>query len=300
MKIQIVTHLLPHELDEFERQLCVLSQSSVSSHDVTLDVTLNLNTIDASQSKIPVDFFVEKFNLLQKYVTKTSWCKNHIFDVDDRGECKGINDKRRNSIRKYASDVDAFLYLDSDLVFPRYALEYLIHCAQQVKNKYYIMSPQTTKLWDQTWDHLVNSQFINNKYGDERIINPHFEVNNKSYLSDVNLIKCDPIKFGGGWFNLISSTLLAHTNIPDELGSYGVDDTYVMFCAQIMKNSGEDVEQYLMENVIVAENYLLRNNPYKNFISYGFTRDDCKTKAENNLRSCLYNFQTKNSYVLKK
>ncbi len=31
---------------------------------------------------------------------------------------RGINDKRRNSVRKYGKDVDAFLYLDSDLVFP--------------------------------------------------------------------------------------------------------------------------------------------------------------------------------------
>ncbi len=46
MKVQIVTHLLPHELDEFERQLTVLSQEIIGETEVTLDVTLNLNTVD--------------------------------------------------------------------------------------------------------------------------------------------------------------------------------------------------------------------------------------------------------------
>ena len=58
MKVQIVTHLLPHELDEFERQLTVLSQEVIDSHEVTLDVTLNLNTVDWNKTQIPKDFFI--------------------------------------------------------------------------------------------------------------------------------------------------------------------------------------------------------------------------------------------------
>ena len=298
MRIQIVTHLLPHELDEFERQLCILSQSTIESHEVTLDVTLNLNTIDPSQTKIPIDFFVEKFNLLQKYVTNTSWCKNHIFDVDDRNECKGINDKRRNSIRKYANTVDAFLYLDSDVVFPPHALPYIIHCAKQIKNEYYIITPQIPKIWDSTWDHLVNDAFINDPYGSEKTINPYQFVN-KSY-GEVYLSKSPNIKIGGGWFNLISSNLLMRTNIPDALGPYGVDDTYVMYCAQIMKQSGVDVEQYIMNNIVVAENYLLRLNHYTNFIHYKEGRENFKGQAEAQLRNCLIEFQKNNNYVLTK
>lgn len=300
MKVQIVTHLLPHELDEFERQLTVLSQEVIDSAEITLDVTLNLNTVDWDKTKIPKDFFIDKFESLSKYITHTSWARNYILDIDDYGGCKGINDKRRNSIRKYGNVVDAFVYLDSDLVFPSGILSYSIHCAKQIKNQYYIITPQITKIWDQTWDHLVNHQFINNKYGSERIINPYFEVNRKSYTDSVNLIKCNPTKFGGGWFNLISSNLLTFTDIPDVLGPYGVDDTYVMFAAQIMKLNGVDVQQYLMENIIVAENYLLRHNPYKNYISYFEDRNNFKSRAEASLGDCLTEFQVKNQYNLKK
>ena len=300
MKIQIVTHLLPHELDEFERQLTTLSQEVIDSSEITLDVTLNLNTVDWKNTKIPKDFFIEKFESLSKYITHTSWARNYIFDIDDHGSCRGINDKRRNSIRKYRKDVDAFIYLDSDLVFPLGTLAYSIHCANQIKNKYYIVTPQITKIWDHTWDHLVNDQFINNKYGSEKNINPYFEVNRKSYQENVTLTKCDPIKFGGGWFNLISSNLLTFTDIPDVLGPYGVDDTYVMFAAQIMKLNQVDVEQYLMKNVIVAENYLLRHNHYKNYITYFEDRNNFKGKAEAALGGCLQEFQLKNNYTLKR
>ena len=299
MKVQIVTHLLPHELDEFERQLTVLSEEFIDSSEVTLDVTLNLNTVDWNTTQIPKDFFIDKFESLTKYVTHTSWARNYIFDVDDHGTCRGINDKRRNSIRKYANQVDSFIYLDSDLVFPSGILTYSIHCAQQIKNDYYIVSPQITKIWDLTWDHLVNQQFINNKYGSEKTINPFFEINRKSYLDNVNLIKCNPIKFGGGWFNMISANLLSFTDIPDILGPYGVDDTYVMFAAQIMKLNNVNVEQYLMENIIVAENYLLRQNPYKNYITYFEDRNNFKSKAESALGGCLRDFVNKNQYAFK-
>lgn len=299
MKIQIVTHLLPHELDEFERQLTVLSQEVIDSAEVILDVTLNLNTVNWDQTKIPKEFFIEKFESLTKYVTHTSWAKNYIFDVDDYGSCRGINDKRRNSVRKFGNGVDAFIYLDSDLVFPVGILAYAIHCAKHISNKYYIVSPQITKIWDSTWDHLVNSQFIDNKYGSERTINPYFEVNRKSYSDSVNLMPCNPIKFGGGWFNMISSNLLTHTDIPDVLGPYGVDDTYVMFAAQIMKLNKIDVEQYLMNNIIVAENYLLRSNPYKNYVVYFEDRNNFKSKAEAALGRCLQEFQIKNQYTIR-
>lgn len=298
MKIQIVTHLLPHELDEFERQLCVLSSYPITDDEVILDVTLNVNTVDWDNAKIPIEFFTEKFNKLQNYVTKTNWCKQALFDIDNTGKCKGINDKRRNSIRQYADAVDAFVYLDSDLVFQDYTLPYLIHCAKTVKNKYFILTPQIPKIWDGTWDHLVNSRYINNPYGSERSFNPYYGT--KTISDEVTLIKSPQIKLGGGWFNLFSSNLLKYTDIPDILGPYGVDDTYVMFAAQIMKLNGEDVEQYILKNVIVAENYLLRNNPYKEFVPYKTSREDYKSIAEQNLRGCLNDFQVKHSYVLKK
>lgn len=296
MKIQIVTHLLPHELDEFERQLCTFSQCELQDM-VVLDVTLNMNTFDDS-STIHRQFFINKFNQLCDYVTKTKWCKSAIFDVNHDGTCRGVNDKRRNSIRTYANTVDAFLYLDSDVIFPPHALPYIIHCAKQVKNQYYIVTPQIPKIWDHTWDHLVNDAFVNEPYGFEKKVNP-YQIVNQSY-GDVYLTKSPNIKIGGGWFNLISSSLLMHTNIPDDLGPYGVDDTYVMYCAQIMKHSGKDVEQYIMNNIVVAENYLLRHNPYKHFIKYKEGRDDFKSVAESNLRKCLVEFQQNNNYVLTK
>ena len=98
---------------------------------------------------------------------------------------------------------------------------------------------------------------------------------------------------------MISANLLKFTDIPDVLGPYGVDDTYVMFAAQLMKLNGVDVEQYLMENIIVAENYLLRNNPYSDHITYFEDRNNFKSKAEAALFPCLKDFVHKNQYAFK-
>jgi hypothetical protein len=72
-----------------------------------------------------------------------------------------------------------------------------------------------------------------------------------------------------------------------------------MFAAQIMKLNNVNVEQYLMENIIVAENYLLRQNPYKNYITYFEDRNNFKSKAESALGGCLRDFVNKNQYAFK-
>jgi len=89
------------------------------------------------------------------------------------------------------------------------------------------------------------------------------------------------------------------SDIPDVLGPYGVDDTFVMFAAQIMKLNGVKLEQYLMENIIVAENYCLRHNPYKNYVTYFEDRNNFKSKAEAALGDCLRDFVNKNQYAFK-
>jgi hypothetical protein len=57
-----------------------------------------------------------------------------------------------------------------------------------------------------------------------------------------------------------------------------------------------DVNQYIMENIVVAENYLLRENVYKNYINYKEGKFDFKKNAEMNLRQCLIDFKTKYEY----
>ena len=53
------------------------------------------------------------------------------------------------------------------------------------------------------------------------------------------------------------------------LGSYGLDDTFVMMAANYMKQKGYDINQFVLEGLVCIENnrYTLYDyNPYKNFL----------------------------------
>jgi hypothetical protein len=286
MITQIIIHLLPHEIDWFEWQAKQLKAGSYYIEDkVIIDVTLNLNLINWEQSQIPKQYFIDKFNQIKQYF---DWCEI-IFDIDEDNKCLGIDDKRRNSIRQH--NPDNFVYLDCDVIFKPETLALLINGAKQVKEDYYIISPQTPKLWDSTWDILVNIVYSNEIYGFEKIIDP-YTILNIDY-GEISLLPINIFKFGGGWFNLISSKLLKFTDIPDSFGPYGIDDTYVMYCCEIMKQKQLNPQQYIINNLVVAENYKYRNNPYSQHLNLINKKDEYRIQAESNFQSELNKFYNK-------
>jgi hypothetical protein len=283
MVTQVIIHLLPHEIDWFEWQSKQLKAGSYYIEDkVIIDVTLNLNLVNWDHSQLPKQFFIDKFNQIKPYF---DWCET-IFEIDENNICLGIDDKRRNSIRKY--NPDNFIYLDCDIIFKPETLALLINSAKTIDDDYYIISPQTLKLWDFTWDVLVNNVYSNIQYGFEKIIDP-YSILNTDY-GEISLFPIDVFKFGGGWFNLISTKLLKLTDIPDSFGPYGIDDTYVMYCCDIMKQKQLNPQQYIINNLVVAENYKYRNNPYSQYLDIINKKDEYRIQAESNFQIELNNF----------
>jgi hypothetical protein len=286
MTTQIIVHLLPHEIDWFEWQAKQLKIGSVYIEDkVVIDITLNLNLTNWDESYIPKQYFIDKFNQIKQYF---DWCET-LFEINQDNTCLGIDDKRRNSIRKYTPD--NFIYLDCDIIFKPETLALLINSSKNVKDDYYIISPQTPKLWDFTWDVLVNNIYSKYSYGFEKIIDP-YDILTTDY-GDISLSPVNVFKFGGGWFNLISAELLKFTDIPDSFGPYGIDDTYVMHCCDIMKQKGKYAQQYVVNNLVVAENYKWRNNPYSQYLEIIDKKDEYKKQAEDNFQIELNKFYNK-------
>jgi hypothetical protein len=290
MTTQIVIHLLPQEIDWFEWQIKQLKQGSYYLEEddkVIIDVTFNLNLVDWEQSKLPKQFFIDKFNQIEKIC---DWCETQ-FIIDEESKCLGCNDKRRESIR--STKADNILYLDTDLIFKPEALKTIIESSKLITHDYYIISPQIVKLWDDSWDILVNQSHLDTPASMETYYrNDPFEVvlNNQN---EILLKPIDQFKFGGGWFNLLSTKLLQLTDIPDSLGSYGVDDTYVMICCNIMKQKNHQIQQYVLEGMIVTENFKYRWNPYKNFLYLINHQNNFRSQAESNLNLELVKFSKK-------
>jgi len=149
MKIlQIIIHCLPREIDQLERVLNKLHESSFfleEENKVIIDVTLNLNDdfIDWENSILDKQFFINKFNQLEK---KSTWAYKTLFDVDDKKKCLGINDKRRNSINNVKKEVTHLMYLDLDVFFNKLNLYFIFQSLNQIKNQYYFISSELTKL----------------------------------------------------------------------------------------------------------------------------------------------------------
>ncbi len=292
MVTQIIVHLLPHEIDWFEwqsKQFKLGSYYIYKDNKVIIDVTLNLNFIDWEISKIPKSFFINKFKQIEKL---WDWAEVK-FEIDEEQKCLGCGDKRKQSVTESTSD--NILYLDSDILFKPETLNYIIEAAKLVPNKYYIISPQTVRLWDRSWDPLVNQQYMNIPATSENYDNNDPFLTISRIPGDISLRPINEFKIGGGWFNLLSTSLLKLTDIPDGINPYGPDDTYVMYCCSIMKQKGYDVQQFILEEVVVTENVKYRWNSYSDFLSSNdemseARRKDFRQKAESNLAKEIENF----------
>ena len=272
-RLHIISHCLPREIDDFDRMLDHLHRSAhflEKGDEVVLDATLNLSDklTNWENSKIPKEYFVAKWEMMER---KADWSHKNIFDIVDDNSVLGCNDKRRNSIRKYADTTSHFTYMDCDIFFPIYMLSYIFRSIDQVNNEYHIINPQILKLWDASWDVISNDRWLD--YGFDSFIwksYDHYALDKEcfDYLDEVNIKPIPTIKFGGGLFTTFSSNLLKLVDIPDTFPGYGLDDTFVATCCQHMLQQKYDIQQYVIENIITMENKKYKfENPYVKMLS---------------------------------
>jgi len=285
MTTQIVIHLLPHEIDWFEWQSKQFKLGSyLIDSDIIIDITLNLNLVNWEKSLIPKQYYINKFNHIESL---WDWATTK-FSVNEDNSCLGCDDKRRTSIR--TTTADNILYLDSDLIFKPETLSYIISAANLITDEYYIISPQTVRMWDSSWDVITNEKYLNVPANiDQYYSTDPFEII-ASNSDEIQLKKINQFKFGGGWFNLLSTKLLKLTDIPDSFGPYGIDDLYVMICCDILKQKKYNIQQYVLEGIIIIENFKYRWNPYKDFLDLIDKQAEFRIKAENNLQTEIQNF----------
>ena len=86
------------------------------------------------------------------------------------------------------------------------------------------------------------------------------------------------MKFGGGWFALISKELMKAIPFPENYGHYGLDDTYLMWGAELLKD--DSIKQFKIKNVVVCENYFDRMTTYKGQIQFIDKREEFKKYNE--------------------
>jgi hypothetical protein len=146
------------------------------------------------------------------------------------------------------------------------------------------------KYWDTTWDCLVNENYLNHPLDFCKTANPFIECGVKGDVS-VEIVKNNvpgqPItKFGAGWFTLLSKSLLDRIPLPESMGAYGPDDTFLMWGIQKLN---DNIHQFKLKNYVVCENYIYRNRiHYDSIIKRIDRKQEFKQKAESVFLEELY------------
>jgi hypothetical protein len=281
MKYHISIHISPYEIDNYQTFIHQLRRNlNYIDDEIIFSPYLNLSTYfyDWRNSKLKSDFFVNKFNELNNII-KDECELDSTVNYDDK--ILGAFSYKTMFLEQYKDKVDAFIWFDSDMIFPDNTIHMLIasHKADDM-SKYRIVTPQIHRLWDTTWDVLVNKNYINipashdNYFGFDGY--SLYKSNDEDIFLDTNKQR---FKFASGWCNLLSANLFRDLiDFTYDLGHYGPDDTFIMNLLDYYKfNKGKDISQYIVRNVVVTENYKHSLNQYKDYIT---KNDNIKTKEE--------------------
>lgn len=266
----IVTSMFvfPWEIDSLERVLIGLKEASFNidpnvKFKLSLTMELSDRRVDWNNSSIPRQFFIDKLDNLKKLV---NWCE-YEFDINESGTINGAADKKRSDLRKYANTADAFMWLDTDIYFPKHILYAISTFVNQINEKYYVITPEIIKYWDNSWDCITNKKYLNQPFNHRDFFDMFSLDNECQNMEGAYLEPISQFKFGAGWFTCLSKDLYVKADMPDFIGEYGPDDTWIMmFCQAYNQKHGKYiVKQHVMRNIVITElgKTYITDNHYK-------------------------------------
>ena len=286
--IKIVLHCLPTELDQVMWIIDQLKRSSrfIDPKNFILDFNLNVSNedIDWDKSKLSKKYCIEKFNLLFE---KSPFVNENKISYEQTG----CNTVRRNAIRSN-DDTTHIIYLDTDLIFPETILYYIEQAISEIKSEYYIITPQLFQLWDSSWDVISHPNYRNiSRENKQWLKNPYQVFEHEP--TDIKLLKSPYIKFGGGWFNVFSKNLLKLIDIPDSLGHYGLDDTFISEASNILREKNYNIQQYILNDIIVKEDRIYRTYSMDNFFIRKNNQNNMRDNSSINYNIELQKFKNR-------
>jgi len=251
MTYKIRYHIMPWEID-----LALLTYDRIAkslpyiNDNIILESCLNLSSyiINWGESKLPKEFFIEKYKDLEKILVGRLIHNSKIYNGD---QLYGHLNLEKEA---YDENVDGYINICPDIWFSEQALYYIIEASKQIPNKYFIITPQIAKLWDNTWDSLVNPIYHSvpySQYTEQDIFN--IAYNQATSTQEIALRPIQHSKYAG-WFDLYSKSFYNDiAPVGDDWSGYGGWDLYSMTVADICKGRGLDYQQYILEGQTIYE-----------------------------------------------
>jgi hypothetical protein len=266
MNIKIKIHYMPWEVDYALLQFMQLKKASkyLSPDDnVYFYIGLNLSEyiINWNKSKLPKEYFINKFKAL---LPMLDWAKNVETIIYDGSELWGHLDMDKSQAENH---IDYYMALCPDMWFHEHTLFYIIESAKQIKDKYFIITPEIHKLWDWTWDELVHEAYKDVPY-DNWNKSDIFEIQSRVNMLDSPILKEMKNFKWAGWFDIYSKAIIEDLiPIPSEWRGYGPWDFFGMIVSDIANKNGVGVKEYVLKNQIIFE-YHPNKEDKNNFANY--------------------------------
>ena len=254
---------MPWEVDYALLQFIQLKKASqhLLNDDIYFHIGLNLSShiVDWNKSKLPKEFFINKFNATLKML---DWAKEVNVTIYEGDELWGHLDLEKTQIDP---KIDYYMSICPDMWFHEHTLFYIIEAAKQIKDKYFIVTPEIHKLWDWTWDELVNENYQNIPYSDWNK-SDIFEIQSRVLDGEPYLQQTSRFKYAG-WFDLYSKDFLELIPVPGDWKGYGPWDYYSMLISEIAIKKGMNIKEYVLKNQIIFE-YHPNKEDKSNFADY--------------------------------
>lgn len=245
MNIKLLSHIMPWDIDYALLMAIQLKKSHYyipKDVNVTIDLELNLTSYlyNWEESKIPKDYFIDKFNTLLLLLNDYK-INSFIYEGNKK---YGHLDHQKKVV---SPETDYYIAICPDIYFSEYTLTYMIEAAKQVTSKYFVITPQVHKVGDADWDRIVNPKYLDIPYTDYQKADV-FDIrySNKNDEQEVGVKVIPKSKFAG-WCDLYNKAFYEELcPLQDEWTGYGPWDYYSILISNFAKSQGVDYQQYVL------------------------------------------------------
>jgi hypothetical protein len=302
MNIKIIYHIMPWEIDYALLTYTQLKKSKYylpEDVNITVDSVLNLSSylINWDESKLPKEFFIEKYNQLS-LLLKDYTHNNNIYQGD---KLYGHLDLQRDCI---TPETDYYINICPDMYFSEHLLTLLIESAKQIKTKYFVITPEIYKLWDNTWDVLTNKEYSTIPYNKWDQVDVFDIRNNLKTNSEEISLDFSPVSKWAGWFDLYNKEMWEELcPIHDDWVGYGPHDWYSLLLTEYIKTQDINFQQYILRGQTIFEYSVgpLKNGGfskyYKDFLVLNEIpnqREQFESRMQEYLQKGIQQLKTKN------
>ena len=120
--------------------------------------------------------------------------------------------------------------------------------------KYFVLTPEIYKMWDNTWDEITNQDYINVPY-DEWNKGDIFDIRSNMKTSDKDItLETTMRNKWAGWFDLFNKSMYEElVPIRNDWKGYGPWDWYSLMITEFCKENGVDFQQYILRGQTIFE-----------------------------------------------